>query len=262
MIEDLLRRYDLRLDTEQGQHFVDDETLLRREVDEADLDGDETVLEIGSGLGTLTKAIARQAGHVIAVERDARLIDALEQETSGFETIEIIEGDILEIDWPAFDVCISNPPYEISADLIERLGKAGNLSVRPREAVPAGERLRDRGRGGVFHARPGAFHPQAQEGPERFRRCTPYPRYHQGPGQGAPGRHTLQRGKGHKPRAQTVDRYQLLAGGTAMTKHCDLCGDGLETDEEIERELCDDCLHDGFNQLGEALARLKKKHRG
>jgi len=47
-----------------------------------------------------------------------------------------------------------------------------------------------------------------------------------------------------------------------MTKHCDLCGDGLETDEEIERELCDDCLHDGFNQLGEALARLKKKHRG
>lgn len=129
MIEDLLRRYDIRLDTDQGQHFLDDEALLRREVDEADLDGDETVLEIGAGLGTLTKEIARQADLVHAVERDTRLIDALEQETGGFENIEIIEGDILEIDWPDFDICISNPPYEISAELIERLGRAGKLSV-------------------------------------------------------------------------------------------------------------------------------------
>ncbi len=129
MIEDLLRRYDIRLDTDQGQHFLDDETVLRREVDEADLSGDETVLEIGAGLGTLTTEIARQAGTVRAVERDKRLIDALEQETGRFDNIEIIEGDVLELEWPAFDVCISNPPYEISAELIERLGKEGKLSV-------------------------------------------------------------------------------------------------------------------------------------
>lgn len=47
-----------------------------------------------------------------------------------------------------------------------------------------------------------------------------------------------------------------------MTKHCDLCGDVLEDEEEEERGICHDCLHKGFNELGEALARLRKKHQG
>ncbi|MDY6770524.1 MAG: hypothetical protein SV186_01045 [Candidatus Nanohaloarchaea archaeon] len=44
-----------------------------------------------------------------------------------------------------------------------------------------------------------------------------------------------------------------------MTKHCRLCDAKLETEEEKEKGICRDCLHQGFNELGQALARMKKK---
>lgn len=129
MIRDLLQKHRITPDTDQDQHFLDDETVLQQEVQEAEIDGSDIVLEIGGGLGSLTKKLAEKAGQVYVIEKDPRLIDVLEDELDGLDNIEIIEGDALEVDWPGFDRCVSNPPYHLSSELIERLGEEQKLSV-------------------------------------------------------------------------------------------------------------------------------------
>ncbi|MDY6770523.1 MAG: 16S rRNA (adenine(1518)-N(6)/adenine(1519)-N(6))-dimethyltransferase RsmA [Candidatus Nanohaloarchaea archaeon] len=129
MIKETLQRHGLEPDPQQGQHFLADERILQQEVREAEVSADDTLLEIGAGIGNLTRKLTAAAGHVHAVERDKRMVAALREELDGIDNVDVIEGDILELDWPEFDKCVSNPPYEISSELIERLGKAGQLSV-------------------------------------------------------------------------------------------------------------------------------------
>ncbi|MDY6778100.1 MAG: 16S rRNA (adenine(1518)-N(6)/adenine(1519)-N(6))-dimethyltransferase RsmA [Candidatus Nanohaloarchaea archaeon] len=129
MIRETLQRHGISPDTNQDQHFLASDAILEREVEEAELDGDETVLEIGAGIGNLTTKLADAAGHVIAVERDRRLIPVLKEELAHQDNVEIVEGDILDVDIPAFDACVSNPPYHISSELIELLGRRERRSV-------------------------------------------------------------------------------------------------------------------------------------
>jgi 16S rRNA (adenine1518-N6/adenine1519-N6)-dimethyltransferase len=129
MIKELLREYDLEPDTFQGQHFLDAERILEQEVDEAEVDDTDTVLEVGTGLGTLTKKIAERAGTVYTVEKDKRIVRKLRDILQGYDNIELVQGDVLDIELPAFDTCVSNPPYHISSELIELLGENKALSV-------------------------------------------------------------------------------------------------------------------------------------
>ncbi len=129
MIRDLLKKHHITPDTGQDQHFLDDETVLDRELQEAEINDSDTVLEVGGGIGSLTKKLAKAADHVYVIEKDTRLVEILEDELSGFDNVDIIEGDALKVDWPAFDKCVSNPPYHLSSELIERLGEKQKLSV-------------------------------------------------------------------------------------------------------------------------------------
>ncbi len=81
-----------------GQHFLTDETHLSRIVAAADLTSTDTVLEIGPGPGTLTRLLARKAGRLIAVELDHRLIEPLRAQFANQPHVEIVQGDILELD--------------------------------------------------------------------------------------------------------------------------------------------------------------------
>ena len=80
-----------------GQHFLVDECILSDILSAAELNPADVVVEVGPGLGILTKELAKQAAKVIAVEIDAKLVSILRNKISSFGNVEIIHGDILTI---------------------------------------------------------------------------------------------------------------------------------------------------------------------
>jgi len=84
----------------------------------APLSKEDVVLEVGAGLGFLTKILAQRCGRVLAVEVDARLMRVLREELKGFENVVLIEGDVLSASIPSFNKVVSTPPYSISSPLL------------------------------------------------------------------------------------------------------------------------------------------------
>lgn len=113
-----LRRLGVRASKGLGQHFLIDERVARRQVESASIQPEETVLEVGPGLGILTQILATKARRVIAIERDRRLATAL---ASLGDRVEVLASDALKIEWPAFEVMVSNLPYQISSPITFRL---------------------------------------------------------------------------------------------------------------------------------------------
>ncbi len=101
-----------------GQHFLVDKNIREELVELAELTIDDTVLEIGPGLGFLTAALAERAGQVIAVEKDRMLAAYLRNRFSSFQNLTIIQGDALKIETPRYTKIVSSPPYNISSRLI------------------------------------------------------------------------------------------------------------------------------------------------
>jgi 16S rRNA (adenine1518-N6/adenine1519-N6)-dimethyltransferase len=100
-VMELVRRYQIDPKRSLGQNFLLDPSHLDRIVAAADLAPTDIVLEIGPGLGTLTARLAAQAGHVVAVELDDRLIELLRADFADRPHVQIVHGDILELDPPA-----------------------------------------------------------------------------------------------------------------------------------------------------------------
>ncbi len=98
----LLRQYNLRPRKELGQNFLADETALAKVAGAAELGPEDTVLEIGAGLGSLTRRLAAAAKRVVAVELDENLLPALRQVLKPYANVEIVQGDILRLDPAAF----------------------------------------------------------------------------------------------------------------------------------------------------------------
>ncbi len=121
-VRGLLRQWNIRPSKGLGQNFIIDRAALNKIVTAAELTRSDTVLEIGAGLGTLTERLAHEAGRVIAVELDERLIPILQSVLSGFDNVTLIQGDILALD-PAALVNTSSPsslapgPYKVVANL-------------------------------------------------------------------------------------------------------------------------------------------------
>lgn len=104
---------DVRPKKGLGQHFLIDESVLDKIVAAAEVGLADTVLEIGPGLGVLTRALAEHAGHVIAVELDEKMVGILRDQLANRENLEIVQGDILEID-PGE---LIDGPYKVAANL-------------------------------------------------------------------------------------------------------------------------------------------------
>ena len=102
-----------------GQHFLFDPSILRRIAAAAVSGPGDTVLEIGPGKGTLTRALAAVAGRVTAIEADRALAAALAEEI-GDPRVTVVAGDALEVPWPRATVVCGNIPYQITSPLIER----------------------------------------------------------------------------------------------------------------------------------------------
>jgi 16S rRNA (adenine1518-N6/adenine1519-N6)-dimethyltransferase len=90
-----LRRAGLRARKRLGQHFLVDEDVLKAILDAAELSPTDTVIEVGPGLGVLTRELAGQAGWVITIELDGRLADALKKSLDSFDNVVVINQDVL-----------------------------------------------------------------------------------------------------------------------------------------------------------------------
>ena len=114
----LLRQHRIFPKKRFGQNFVVDDSLLVSMIAYADLSLHDVVLEIGAGLGFLTRLLSPRAKEVIAVEIDTKLIQILRTQLFGLKNVDLIEGDVLTANVPWFDKVVSTPPYSISSPLL------------------------------------------------------------------------------------------------------------------------------------------------
>jgi 16S rRNA (adenine1518-N6/adenine1519-N6)-dimethyltransferase len=101
-----------------GQNFVIDPALLQKIISYASVNRKDTVLEVGAGLGFLTKLLSPTCKRVIAVEVDPKLTRILRNELSDLKNVDLIEGDVLNVSVPQFNKVVSTPPYSISSPLL------------------------------------------------------------------------------------------------------------------------------------------------
>lgn len=113
-----------------GQNFLTDETVLENIVAAADVTSESCVLEIGPGMGALTRELAKAAGHVAAVEIDTSILPVLEQNICEFSNVTVVNQDILKADLAALFAdlfgtrsvkVIANLPYYITTPIIMKL---------------------------------------------------------------------------------------------------------------------------------------------
>jgi len=137
-VRQLLDKYNLRPRKGLGQHFLADPNILRKIVDAGELSPGAVVLEIGPGLGTLTRWLAEAADRVVAVELDAGMIGVLREELAYLPNLELVQGDILQLDPVALIVdptssdlgsvpvytVVANLPYYITSAAIRHLLEA------------------------------------------------------------------------------------------------------------------------------------------
>ena len=93
-------------------------SIFQRMCDYAALSKSDVVLDIGAGLGFLTRFLANKCESVLAVESDARLVEVLREQLEDVANVKIIEGDVLKLQIPKFDKVVSIPPYHISSRLL------------------------------------------------------------------------------------------------------------------------------------------------
>ena len=105
-----------------GQHWLKQKSVLNKIINAADLKKSDLIIEIGPGLGILTKELAKKAGKVIAIEKDLALIPILKNNLQGLENIEIISGDALRIDLNDFKnyKVVANLPYYAATAIIRK----------------------------------------------------------------------------------------------------------------------------------------------
>jgi 16S rRNA (adenine1518-N6/adenine1519-N6)-dimethyltransferase len=131
----LLQRYDLRPSKGLGQNFLQDDQVLKKIIDAAGLRSTDTVLEIGPGLGSLTRYLALSARFVTAVELDRKLFPALESVLAPYKNIRLVQGDILKLN-PAElmemtgYIVVANIPYYITSMVIRHLLEAERRPCR------------------------------------------------------------------------------------------------------------------------------------
>ena len=122
----ILQAFHLKADKNLGQNFLVEESVVSRIAKAAELTPEDTVLEIGPGIGTLTQALAMTGASVVSVELDKRLLPVLKETVGAYENVRVVQGDILKINIletvqaEPFKVC-ANLPYYITTPIIMNL---------------------------------------------------------------------------------------------------------------------------------------------
>lgn len=116
-----------------GQNWLRDEYTLDLIVDSASIKPNDTVLEVGPGLGYLTNKLAKQAGKLVCVEADQDLIPHLTHQYGGVSNVEIVQADILKYDFTKLSedyLVVANIPYYLTSNLIRQFLESKNPPAR------------------------------------------------------------------------------------------------------------------------------------
>ena len=133
-IRALLNRHGFRFSKSLGQNFLTAAWVPERIAEEAGLDAQTGVLEVGPGVGCLTEQLSLRAGKVLAVELDKALKPVLAETLAGRDNVEILFGDVLKQDLPALvreklpglrPVICANLPYNVTTPLLTAFLEAG-----------------------------------------------------------------------------------------------------------------------------------------
>lgn len=125
----IMEKYHIKADKRLGQNFLIDDEAVDGIVDSANISKDDLVIEIGPGLGTLTKELLEKAGKVICIELDKRMIEILQDRFSIYENFELINDDVLKVDLKQIiknanmknAKIVANLPYYITTPIIMKL---------------------------------------------------------------------------------------------------------------------------------------------
>lgn len=126
---EILRKYQFRMQKKYGQNFLIDANILTKIVEAAQITKEDTVLEIGPGIGTMTQYLAEAADRVIAVEIDRDLIPILEETLAPYDNVSLLCADILKVDLTKLVnengggplKVVANLPYYITTPIIMAL---------------------------------------------------------------------------------------------------------------------------------------------
>ena len=154
---DIIKKHQFVFQKKFGQNFLIDTRVLDKIISAAQITGEDMVLEIGPGIGTMTQYLAESARCVAAVEIDENLIPILEETLRGYENIHIINGDILKIDMNQLVgrynggrpvKVVANLPYYITTPIIMGLLESGipvdNITVMVQKEVASRMQAGDR----------------------------------------------------------------------------------------------------------------------
>ena len=121
----ILKKYDIRLNKRKGQNYLINKAILSKIIFNAEISKEDTILDIGAGIGTLTIPLAEKAGHVFAVEQDSRVAEVLAERLVdlGISNVDILVGDATKMEFPEFNKVVSNLPYQISSPITFKLLK-------------------------------------------------------------------------------------------------------------------------------------------
>jgi 16S rRNA (adenine1518-N6/adenine1519-N6)-dimethyltransferase len=179
----MLDRHGLHLSRDLGQNFLVDESVADRLAMLAGVGSEDAVIEVGTGLGVLTRALARRARRVLTVEIDSGLVAALQADELLPETVTLLHADALEIDWPTILAeltppvrVVANLPYSVATPLLRRLidyreelqdwSVMVQLELAQRLQAPVGSK--DYGSFAVLHALTVDVSTQMELAPESF----------------------------------------------------------------------------------------------
>ena len=97
-IGEITAKHGFRLAKSLGQNFLTDKNIIDKIMEATEIGPEDLVIEIGPGLGVLTAEAAEKGGKVIAIELDSRLIPILKENLADYDSVELIQGDILKTD--------------------------------------------------------------------------------------------------------------------------------------------------------------------
>ena len=115
----ILNKYGIRLNKNLGQNYLIDKNKRDQIINFGNITKEDVVLEIGTGIGTLTIELAKKAKKVIAIEQDSNISKILEErlKEEKIDNVDIINNDALKVDFPEFNKIVSNLPYQISSPI-------------------------------------------------------------------------------------------------------------------------------------------------
>ena len=135
----ILNEYNLIAKKGYGQNFLINYETIKKIADGANIDDKTLVIEIGPGLGALTQELLSVSKKVVAIEIDKKMIDVLKGNFKGYNNLVIINNDFMKVDlnvlieqYPEFEkaVIVSNLPYYITSDILERVISTQNPKIK------------------------------------------------------------------------------------------------------------------------------------